>query len=186
MKKYRYYTGVGSRSTPPDILALMYKIAESLGYDGYVLRSGGARGADTAFENGADGFMWMSYRTDGFLTSEYHKKLTYNKLAWDEARSIASQVHPAWERCSDYAKQLHTRNVFQVLGRELNAPSEFLICYTPDGATCHEECTRDTGGTATAIRVASMHNIPIYNLARKEHKKYVEENILKTYYHKRV
>lgn len=49
-----YYAGVGSRETPQDILNTMYKIGKYLASKGYTLRSGGAIGADTAFENGCD------------------------------------------------------------------------------------------------------------------------------------
>lgn len=48
-----YYTGVGSRKTPQSILILMNKIAQHFSSYGWILRSGGAQGADTAFESGA-------------------------------------------------------------------------------------------------------------------------------------
>lgn len=48
----RYYAGIGSRKSPQDILKFMVKIAKSLS-DSYILRSGGAVGADKAFEYGA-------------------------------------------------------------------------------------------------------------------------------------
>ena len=49
----QYYTGIGSRETPSHILELMTKIAKYLDSLGFILRSGGAPGADTAFANGA-------------------------------------------------------------------------------------------------------------------------------------
>ena len=49
-----YYAGVGSRETPLDVLKTMWKIGNYLATKGYTLRSGGAKGADTAFENGCD------------------------------------------------------------------------------------------------------------------------------------
>ena len=48
----KYYTGVGSRSTPPEVMELMTKVATKLESLGYSLRSGAADGADTGFENG--------------------------------------------------------------------------------------------------------------------------------------
>lgn len=48
----RYYTGIGSRGTPSEILEIMTDIARFLAETGYTLRSGGASGADTAFESG--------------------------------------------------------------------------------------------------------------------------------------
>ena len=46
----KYYTGIGSRETPKDIMQLMSKLAYKLASEGYILRSGAAQGADTAFE----------------------------------------------------------------------------------------------------------------------------------------
>jgi predicted Rossmann fold nucleotide-binding protein DprA/Smf involved in DNA uptake len=49
----KYYAGVGSRQTPENILHLMTRIAMRMAELGWVLRSGGAKGADYAFEKGA-------------------------------------------------------------------------------------------------------------------------------------
>lgn len=46
----KYYTGVGSRETPEEILKVMEDLAFNLRETGWILRSGGAEGADTAFE----------------------------------------------------------------------------------------------------------------------------------------
>ena len=50
----KYYTGVGNRNTPADILEDMEQIARVFARLGWVLRSGGANGADSAFELGCD------------------------------------------------------------------------------------------------------------------------------------
>src|SRR4051794_35199053 len=49
----KIYTGIGSRQTPAEVLALMTRIAQALDAEGYILRSGEAAGADTAFAQGA-------------------------------------------------------------------------------------------------------------------------------------
>ena len=54
-----YYTGIGSRTLPKEIYNKFYNLAQALGetHQGdpvFVLRSGGASGADTAFERGCD------------------------------------------------------------------------------------------------------------------------------------
>ena len=46
------------------------------------------------------------------------------------AEQIASSVHPAWDRCNEYARKLHTRNVAQVLGADLKHHVDFLVCWT--------------------------------------------------------
>lgn len=40
------YAGIGSRSTPPDVLAFMEELGQTLATAGYALRSGAAQGAD--------------------------------------------------------------------------------------------------------------------------------------------
>lgn len=156
-----YYTGVGSRKTPDDVLSLMQRIAVKAAQSGYVLRSGGADGADKAFECGCDAVNGP-------------KEIYYAKQATANAMAIAAQFHPAWNACTDYAKKLHGRNSFQVLGLDLNLPSNNLICWTPDGCTSHAQRTRNTGGTGTAISIASHYGVPICNLAIPDHRRIME------------
>ena len=49
----KYWTGVGSRATPADVLTVMERFAGVMARQGYTLRSGHAEGADRAFERGA-------------------------------------------------------------------------------------------------------------------------------------
>jgi len=148
--KTKYYAGIGSRSTPPDILKKMTSIAHWLESKGYVLRSGGAVGADKAFEAGTD-----------------TKEIFYAKDATEEAMNIAGKFHPAWSACKSYIKQLHGRNVFQILGKDLDAPVDFVICWTIDGAETDEERSIMSGGTGTAISLASHKHIRVYNLEKE-------------------
>ena len=147
-----YFTGVGSRKTPIEVLALMTAIARKLVSMNYILRSGGAKGADTAFEKGAGNSKRIYYANDA----------TY------AAMGIAAQYHGAWHRCSEYAKKLHGRNAFQVLGDDLQTPSRWVICWTPDACLSHETRGWNTGGTGTAISIGDANGVPIVNLANKE------------------
>ncbi len=139
----KFYTGVGSRETPPNILNIMTELAKKLAIEGWTLRSGGAQGADSAFERGAD----LVYGP-----KEIYRPDQANKAAFD----MAATVHPAWHRCSDFAKKLHARNCFQVLGYGLNSPSSFLVCWTLNGG--------DIGGTRTAIVLARINGVEVLNL----------------------
>lgn len=149
------YTGVGSRATPQETLDFITDIATQLAQDGFTLRSGGAIGADHAFELGC-----KHAHGDAVIYRPEHVTGQYGRLALDMARVL----HPAWSRCSTYVQKLHARNMFQVLGSNLDTPSQCVICWTPDGAVRADECTRVTGGTAMAIRCATMHNVPVINL----------------------
>jgi len=154
----KYYAGIGSRRTPENILSDMIKIGYWLAKRDWTLRSGGADGADIAFEHGCD-------------TIKGKKEIFYAHDAKGDntAMEIAKSLHPAWNRCSTFARLLHTRNVYQILGKDLKTPVKIVICWTPDGCIRHEDKTRDTGGTGMAISVASTNNIQILNLQRKNH-----------------
>lgn len=77
---------------------------------------------------------------------------------------IASELHFAWPYLKPAVRKLMARNVHQVLGQDLQTPSDFVVCYTPDGCTSIEQYTKNTGGTGLAISLASVNNIPIFNL----------------------
>ena len=48
----RFYAGIGSRETPIEYLQLFTRVATYLEGNNFMLRSGGAKGADQAFEAG--------------------------------------------------------------------------------------------------------------------------------------
>ena len=148
-----YYAGIGSRKTPQAILIQMKVLAFILAEKGFVLRSGGADGADSAFEQGCD-------RING--VKEIYlpwKRFNENESPLFEPdssiRKYASQFHPVWETLSFSVKQLHARNCQQVLGKDLQSPSAFVLCWT----------SPNHGGTSQAIRVAEANGIPVINMA---------------------
>jgi len=159
-----YFTGVGSRKTPRPMGAILSDYAAVLGAAGYIGRSGAAEGADTDIEAGLD-------RVRAKKEIYLHRKGASGHPSQlfgvtQEAFDIAKTLHPVWESLTETAKKLHGRNVYQVLGRALNRPSQLLICWTPDGMESARERTRNSGGTATAIALAERHQIPVFNLAK--------------------
>ena len=163
-----YYTGIGSRDTPQYILNLMTDLASRLESNGYILRSGGADGADQAFSDGVSldknkhvYLPWNGFNgiNNGILTEA-------EDWAYDEAKTI----HPAWNRCSQGARKLHARNIHQIRGHGSNPKlSEFVVCWTPKG--------REVGGTATAIKLARSLNIFICNLGNKDMENEIRESL---------
>jgi len=135
--------GIGSRKAPVHALQLMRAAGGALAQTGHTGRSGGAVGCDIAFAEGMGSSITVLTATD----------------ATPEAIELASQYHPAWDKCSDYTKRLHGRNCQILLGRSLLEPVDAILCWTPSGAI--------TGGTGQALRVASdpIYSIPIFNLA---------------------
>ena len=176
-KTGKYYTGVGSRKAPPDAIDLMKRIAFKLAGLGYHLRSGGADGADTAFEDGvfehcslwADLSKYQSIYIPwkGFKGRDNKVDKLPNNLM-KKAEELAASVHPAWGNCTSAARALHARNAYQVLGDRLDEPSKFLICWAPPTNWGVK------GGTNTAWQIAKLYNVPRFNLAVPEDRARVE------------
>lgn len=133
------YAGIGSRETPQTVLEMMTDFAEKYSSRGFLLRSGGALGADTAFERG----------------SSFSEIFRANDATKD-SQLLAELFHPAWHRCSEYAKKLHGRNMMILLGKNLETPVNFIVCWTKDG--------KPSGGTGQALRAAAHYGIPVFNL----------------------
>lgn len=158
------YTGIGSRKTPAGVIQLMQGTAGWLAARGFVLRSGGADGADMAFEIGAgDGPKEIYLPWRGF---NGNRSPLFNLTNGAAAAEIAATIHPAWPRLKPSVQGLHTRNVYQVLGQDLADPAQFVVCWTPDGAQTEQERSADTGGTGTVIALAIRRGVPVINLAR--------------------
>ena len=156
------YAGIGARATPASTLADMTVIARWLARTrepatGWHLHSGGARGADTAFAEGAPAgqrtlfLPWPGYNG--------HRDPDCVALSGSELRAcmaIAADLHRAWERCSRTVRKLHARNVAILTGRNCDRPVDAVVCWTADG--------RIEGGTGMSIRIAEARGIPVLNL----------------------
>lgn len=146
----RYYTGIGSRKTPRFIQKIMNKIATMLENKGYILRTGDASGADKAFRN-------------GILNETNVEVYTVNDVN-NKCYELAKKYHPVYNKLQPYAKSLIARNSLQILGEDLNTPSDFVVCWTPDGAITDKERSTYTGGTGQVISIADDYNVPVLNL----------------------
>jgi hypothetical protein len=167
MHSSKYYAGIGSRETPDDVLELMYELAGDFYNRGWTLRSGGAPGADQAFEWGAaDQYVY----DNGWNCAEIYlpwPSFEKNNRSWIHPRlmepgpgaaGIAQIYHPRFKYLSYGEKKLMARNTHQVLGPNLEniVPSNLVLCWTK-GA-------KGGGGTGQAIRIANAWEIPVYDL----------------------
>jgi hypothetical protein len=159
------YAGIGARATPQEALARMERIGERLAREGWLLRSGAATGADSAFERGADcaggrkeifipwnGFERRRKNDHGIILAPALQKAP-------EAMAMAERFHPNWAGLSHGARLLQARNVHQILGAGLDCPVDLVICWTEQGMI--------RGGTGQALRVAKAVNIPVLNLGTR-------------------
>lgn len=148
------YAGIGSRRTPESVLKDMELIGEILAGKDCILRSGGAEGADQAFERGCDKVKgkkeiylpWFGFNNEDGIVP----KMT------DSLMEFSAKYHPNWDNLSQGAKKLMARNACQVFGITGDQPVDFIICWTPNGEI--------TGGTGQALRIAKDFGIPVFNL----------------------
>lgn len=167
----KYYAGIGSRETPDNILNQMRKVGSFLADRGYILRSGGAKGADKAFEKGCDLVKGHKeiWHPDGLF-------FPLNDWATDKASSVCWE-YPL-EKMKAYTIKLITRNMYQVFGESENFDKDnkvdFVVYWCKGNPL---EKGRDSGGTRYAVRVAHEANIPTFNLRteKKEFASFLQE-----------
>ena len=158
----KIYTGIGSRSTPIEIKNLMTEIAKILSKKDFTLRSGGADGADDAFEIGAikkEIYLPVKYFNGRIADNQsyFNYQLCEGK---DAANEMVEKYHPNPKLLTKFAFLLMARNSMQVFGRDMKTPTNYVICWTQNG--------KDIGGTRQAIAIAKDNNIPVYNLGLSE------------------
>ncbi|HWL53226.1 MAG TPA: hypothetical protein VNQ90_12380 [Chthoniobacteraceae bacterium] len=150
------YAGIGSRQAPPAVLALIVEIAKNLAFRGLTLRSGGAPGADTAFETGCD--QGRGEKEIFLPWKAFNNHASPFDPPPEQAEWIAALCHPNWRNCNAAARKLHARNCQQVYGVNLDDPVHFVLFWAP------EKDHSVQGGTATAVTLARRMNIPTFNL----------------------
>lgn len=162
------YTGAGNRNAPSYVIETFEIIGRALANQGWTLRSGGSSGCDVAFEKGCRQSPNKYNRTIFLPWSHFNnhdnEEATYLDSKYfrnTEAYRIAKKYHPSWRSLNEDGEKLMTRNVYMLLGRYCNRPSDLLICYNNQG---------DCGGTTQAIRIAKAFKIPILNFAEQRFK----------------
>lgn len=152
------FAGIGSRQTPDQMLRHMTVLGERYAKDGWTLHSGGAQGADAAFESGCDfagGSKMIFLPWKGF---NKHPSPYFEPPR--ESFALAETLHPAWQVLSYGAKKLHARNCQQILGLNLDSPVSLVLCWT--------DPANKFGGTLTAMKLASSRGIRVVNLFTEE------------------
>lgn len=145
MPLVKFYAGIGSRTITSAVhRELLSSVAALLEEKGYILRSGGAVGADNAFESG--------------VFQPPMKEIYRPEISTPEADLIAATIHPNWMRCTGEAVKCHGRNVMIILGRQLTTPVDFTLFASKD---------ETKGSTRTGIVLSRNKTIPNFNLITK-------------------
>lgn len=141
--------GIGARATPMDALMELEQVGMALAMRGIKGRSGGAPGADTAFQRGYS-----------VIAPHLLKVYPGNIGHYVEWQQHAAHYHPNWNACDEHSRKLHARNSAIMLGVwpiVAPEPVDAVVCWTEGGAV--------KGGTGQSLRIAAAYNIPVFNLA---------------------
>lgn len=187
MKKI-YMSMIGSRTlAEPQNKAyadLFYKICYRLACLGIVLRSGAAIGADFIAESAykdaiSDGLAnedqveifvpWKDFSAvKGVKNPLQHLHIIpTDKDLINKSIEMVRQVHPNFNRLTQGTLKLHSRNMNQVFGLDLNTMVSATICWTPNG--------KSIGGTRSAIELSLNNGIPVFNIGSPNHKEVLNE-----------
>lgn len=184
------YALIGSRRAPVEAQQLLREYAVVRARQGMVGFSGGADNSDEQLEHATkqvaieQGYR-LRFRTQRIFLPDVEfngrrleAKNGYfyitNEQLVNQATDIAARFHPSFSRLSEFAKKLMIRNSFQVLGHRLVSPVDHVICFTPDGSLGNRT-SKDTGGTGQALRIAYARGIPVYNIGRDDHYRYIKD-----------
>lgn len=150
----KFYSGIGSRQTPPKYLKWMKEIGIYLEGKGYTLRSGNADGADSAFQRGVSNkevyLPWPGYNGGS------EASLLVPRSSLKECSDKVRNIHPNAAGLTTSSLSLHMRNVTILLGGDLKVPSKFVIYWNPG--------YKKSGGTYIAVELAKKEGINCYNL----------------------
>ena len=106
----------------------------------------------------------LSINIDIFTINNTRTLSNFNK-----AEELVYKYYPYPDRLEEYKslKYYYARNLYKILGRDLNSPSKIIIAYYPPERESMETI------------IAKAYNIPILNLAKPNHRKALEEYIHK-------
>lgn len=153
-------TGIGSRETPDAVCERFVEMGAEARERGWWVRSGHADGADYAFERGAldHCIVYMPWPT--FNKEKPVLGISRSQELRDEVLKIVYKHEPYAKDLSDGVKLIKSRNIYQVLGENLETPSDVIVCWTEEGQV--------VGGTGLAIKVAMANDIPVINVGNVE------------------
>ena len=152
---------------------LFYDVAKTCAELGHIIRSGAAAGADyiaelayfdainatTADPDQVEIYVpWKNFQATRGINNPLHHLhvIPSDPVLVKRANEMVYNTHPNPKALSQGALKLHSRNMNQVFGLDLNTPIDLCICWTEHGIK--------SGGTASAITLCERNNIPVFNL----------------------
>jgi hypothetical protein len=161
-KLYKPFVATGNRDTPRDIIDKMRSISAELEQYSFTLRVGGLDGPDEALETAVKNpELYLPFK--GFNNKE--SKNTFNTT---QNMDVAKIFQPGFDSLKPGIQAFLGKNVRMTLGKNMDSPAMFILCWTEDGAERASECSVKTGNMRHIIAIASAMKIPVFNLGKND------------------
>lgn len=175
----RSFALIGSRDSSDEDNEFLYNTGLALLRLGLAGYSGGAKkGPDHSFTRALTTFIEEGGNARDsriYLPALAHPQPKGNPIDWciktplsnyahhSHTFNMCVLVHPVMHYLPQYVQQLHCRNVFQILGDDLESRVAFVL------TSARMDGKGDVvGGTATAIKIAMAFGVPIFNIRKPE------------------
>lgn len=159
---YKAYAGMSNPDTPETVTAQMKRLATYLEEQGYTLRTNGGKGGEEAFEQGVERkeihLPWKRFND---------RDSKFNRTS-DEAKAVIRQFAPSFDTLKPAVQTIVASKAHVILGKDLQNPVKFLVCWSQDGAESSSEKSPKTGYIGVAIALASSLKIPVFNLQKPD------------------
>lgn len=169
MRTNLVYVGMGEQKIPKDYRNIVIEIAKELSDRGFIMRSGGSKGTETFFEKGTKFRNREIYLPwNGFNEKECNSIGNYlctDKLSRDlvnQAEELIAPHHSHWDKLNGTHKRLYIKQVFQLLGRNLDSPTNFVLYYGNESGGVIKN------NALIGIKLAKRLMIPTFNLADRK------------------
>ena len=155
---YKAYAFIANKEAPADIIALAGKIAKRLDEMGYTTRTGGTEGLEDSVEAAVSKVeVYIPWKDFNQKASKFNRN---DKSAAD----LVKPFHPTFDTLKPAIQAIVARNVHIILGKNLQSPVGFVVCWSADGVEHAKDKTAKTGFVGIPIAIASSLKIPVFNL----------------------
>jgi len=161
-----YITIVGSRSISAQERVKLLILNDAFNSLGFTLRSGGAKGADETVNNFRLVEIFIPWDGYNELHHDGKKIFSLDRLP-DQGAAIKKmkEIHPNPSALKQGAQKLHTRNIYQVIGKNgADGQKSCLLVYCAD----EDIVGNPVGGTRTAVMFAKELGVPTINIRKEE------------------
>lgn len=158
----KYCTGLGTTQVTKTMQDVIERFSRYLSEQGYTIRTDFDKGMNQVFRNNSDSVELYTFEGDSNKNAD-----AFDCPMTDFVKQHLRDSYISLDALNRVTKNRVVRCYYELLGQNLDSPSEFLICYDPS-----------EGVVNYAHRIAYKLGIKVYNLCDKEELKQLKKDWL--------